>query len=141
MSTPAVRLTLDLASGHYQPGDRLSGRFMVDGTKPWAVRSAELSVLWYTAGQGEEDFAVHYFDRLVDEPGRPLDLRVPRRFSTVLPPSPWTYDGLIVKVCWGVRLRLGLPQGRESVTEIPFRLGNVPAARPISALTNEADEE
>jgi hypothetical protein len=132
MSNPLVRLTLDAPAGHYQPGDRLSGRFMVDGAKPWAVRAAELSVLWYTAGQGEEDFAVHFFERLVDEPGRPLDLRVPRRFATVLPASPLSYDGQIVKVCWCVRLRLSLPHGQEELTEVPFCLGAVlpPAASP-----------
>jgi hypothetical protein len=135
MSTPVVRLTLDEPHGHYQPGQRLTGRFMVDGTKPWAVRAAELSVLWYTAGQGEEDFSVHYFDRLVDEPGRPLDLRVPRRFSTVLPPSPLSYEGRIVKLCWCVRLRLTLMQGNESLTEAPFRLGSVPAAGDVADLS------
>jgi hypothetical protein len=124
-----MRLTLDDPSGHYQPGQRLSGRFMVDGTKPWAVRAAELSVLWYTAGQGEEDFSVHYFDRLVDEPGRPLDLRVPRRFATELPQSPWSYDGQIVKVCWCVRLRLSLLHGHQSLTEVAFRVGDVPAGK------------
>jgi hypothetical protein len=126
MPSPLVRLTLDEPAAHYQPGQRLTGRFMVDGTQPWAVRAAELSVLWYTAGQGEEDFSVHYFDRLVDEPGRPLDLRVPRRFMTVLPQSPLSYDGRIVKVCWCVRLRLTLLHGNESLTEVPFRLGSVP---------------
>ena len=50
-------------------------------------RAAELSVLWYTAGKGEEDMAVHHFERLVDEPAKPLDLRVPHRFATVLPPA------------------------------------------------------
>jgi hypothetical protein len=128
MNTPSIKLTLDSASGLYQPGERLSGRFMVDGSKPWGVRAAELSVLWYTAGQGEEDFSVHYFDRLVDEPDRPLDLRVPRRFATQLPESPWSYEGQIVKVCWCVRLRLSLPHGQETLTEVAFRLGNVPAA-------------
>jgi hypothetical protein len=62
----------------------------------------------------------------VSEAGRPLDLRVPRRFSTVLPASPLSYDGEIVKICWCVRLRLFLPQGQEALTEVPFRLGNVP---------------
>ena len=128
MTSPSVKLTLDVSSGIYQPGERLSGRFMVDGSKPWGVRAAELSVLWYTSGQGEEDFSVHYFDRLVDEPGRPLDLRVPRRFATELPASPWSYDGQIVKVCWCVRLRLSLPHGQESLTEVAFRVGNVPPA-------------
>jgi hypothetical protein len=128
MTSPIVKLTLDEPSGRYPPGGRLSGRFMVDSSRPWGVRAAELSVLWYTAGQGEEDFSVHYFDRLVDEPGRPLDLRVPRKFSTVLPISPWSYDGQIVKVCWCVRLRLSLPYGQDSLTEITFRLGAVPPA-------------
>jgi hypothetical protein len=85
-------------------------------------------VLWYTAGKGEEDMAVHHFERIVDESSRPLDLRVPRRFATALPASPLSYDGQIVKVCWCVRLRLFLPQGQEMVSETAFRLGNVPAA-------------
>jgi hypothetical protein len=140
MSTPSVRLTLDDTGGPYQPGQRLSGRFMVDGTKPWAVRAAEVSVLWYTAGQGEEDFSVHYFDRLVDEPGRPLDLRVPRRFATVLPPSPLSYDGQIVKVCWCVRLRLSLLHGQESLTEVAFRLGDVPSAGISQQAATENEE-
>ena len=126
MNAGAVRLTLDSASSHYQPGERLSGRYMVDGSQPWAMRAVELSVLWYTSGKGDEDMAVHHFERHVSEAGRPLDLRVPRRFSTVLPASPLSYDGEIVKVCWCVRLRLFLPQGQEALTEIPFRLGNVP---------------
>jgi hypothetical protein len=126
MTPAAIRLTLDSDTGQYQSGDRLTGRYMVDGMHPWAVRSAELSVLWYTAGQGEEDMAVHHFERLVDDTVRPLDLRVPRRFATVLPASPLSYDGQIVKICWCVRLRLFLPQGQETVAEVAFRLGSVP---------------
>ncbi len=140
MTSPTVKLTLDEPTRVYRPGDRLSGRFMVDGSKPWGVRAAELSVLWYTSGTGEEDFSVHYFERLVDEPGRPLDLRVPRRFATALPASPWSYDGQIVKVCWCVRLRLTLPHGQESLTEMPFRLGSVPAATASQELRDENPE-
>jgi len=97
-----------------------------------SVRAAELSILWYTAGKGDEDFAIHFFERHVDELAKPLDLRVPRRFSTVLPPSPLSYDGEIVKVCWCVRVRLFLPQVQETVAEIPFRLGNVDIANTIA---------
>jgi hypothetical protein len=130
----SVRLTLDSATAHYQPGERLTGRFVVDSSShAWGVRAAELSVLWYTAGTGEEDLAVHHFDRLVDEAARPLDLRVPHRFIAVLPPSPLSYDGQIVKVCWCVRLRLFLPQGQETVAEIPFRLGSVPPAGKVES--------
>jgi hypothetical protein len=128
-TVPLVRLMLDGSSTHYRPGDQLSGRFQIDGTQPWTVRSAELSVLWYTAGQGEEDMAVHHFERLVDEPTRRLDLRVPRRFATFLPPSPLSYDGQIVKVCWCVRVRLFLAYGQESSAEVAFQLGNVGVGR------------
>jgi hypothetical protein len=127
MST--IRLTLDSPAAHYQPGDRLTGRFMVDGPQPCLARAAELSVLWYTAGKGEEDMAVHHFERLVDDhPARPLDLRIPHRFATELPASPLSYDGQIVKVCWCVRLRVFLPQGQELLAETAFRLGSVPVA-------------
>jgi hypothetical protein len=126
MTPPSIRIVLDSPTGNYQPGDRLTGRFMVEGTQMRSLRAAELSVLWYTAGKGEEDMAVHHFERLVDEPARPLDLRVPRRFATVLPASPLSYDGVIVKICWCVRIRVFLSQGQESVTEMPFSFGNVP---------------
>jgi hypothetical protein len=135
MSTSPVRIVLDSQSAHYQPGDRLTGKFLLEGTQMRQVRSAELSVLWYTAGKGEEDMAVHHFERLTDEPTRPLDLRTPHRFSTVLPASPLSYDGQIVKVCWCVRVRLFLPFVQESVAELPFRLGDVSAV----LATSEAD--
>lgn len=125
---PRIVLRFDAAAGQYEPGQRLSGQFFSEVAAPWPISSAELSVLWYTAGQGEEDFSVHHFERFVDEPGRPLDLRLPHRFATVLPPSPLSYDGRIVKVCWCVRIRVYPRQGPELVHESPFRLGDVPAA-------------
>jgi hypothetical protein len=140
-TAPLVRLILDGPTAQFQPGDQLSGRFMVDGTQPWAVRSAELSVLWYTAGQGEEDMAVHHFERLVDEPTRRLDLRVPRRFATFLPPSPLSYEGQIVKVCWCVRVRMFLPYGQESSAEVPFRLGDVGNGRESRVEGQEPEVE
>src|SRR4051794_38403766 len=128
MTTPAIRITFDSPSAHYQPGDRLSGRYMVEGTQHRPARAVELSVLWYTAGKGEEDMAVHHFERIVDEPARPIDLRIPRRFAALLPESPLSYDGIIVKICWCVRVRVFLIPGQEAVSETAFRLGDVPAA-------------
>jgi hypothetical protein len=84
---------------------------------------------------------VHHFERRVDESARPLDLRVPQRFATDLPASPFSYDGAIVKVCWCARLRIFLPQGQESVVEVPFRLGNIPAPRiDEQGVSSEASE-
>lgn len=125
MTPPNPRIVLEPPAAQYQPGDRLSGRFMIEGTQMRAIRAAELSVLWYTAGKGEEDMAVHHFERLVDDVAKPLDLRVPHRFSTVLPTSPLSYDGEIVKVCWCVRVRLFHTPVQETVAETSFRLGHV----------------
>src|SRR5436305_3547826 len=99
MSIPSIRIAFDTPGAHYQPGERLTGRYMVEGPQSQPARAVELSVLWYTAGKGEEDMAVHHFERHVDEPLKRLDLRIPRRFATVLPKSPLSYDGIIVKVC------------------------------------------
>ena len=142
MTPSAIRLTLDSPTAHYQPGDRLTGRFMIEAAQAGMVRAAELSVLWYTAGKGEEDMAVHHFERLVDDAMRPLDLRVPHRFATMLPGSPLSYDGHIVKVCWCVRLRLFLSQGQESLAETAFRVGSVPGvgeSRDLSVESREPD--
>jgi hypothetical protein len=137
---PAVAIKLDSATHEYAPGRRLSGHFLIDGGQPWAVRAVELSILWYTAGEGEEDFAVHYFERFVDDANRRLDLRLPHRFATTLPPSPLSYDGRIVKVCWCVRLRVYPHDGPELLQELPFRLGGVPAARTIETVPAADDE-
>lgn len=142
MSTPSIKVTLDSPNASYLPGGQLRGKIQVEGPQPTNIRSAEFSVLWYTMGKGEEDMAVHHFERLVDEPpAKPLDLRSPRSFSTLLPPSPLSYDGEIVKVCWCVRLRLYLPQGQEAVAEVPFRLGNVPPARATAEVAAEGSNE
>src|SRR6476620_5966414 len=129
MTIAAIRVTFDAAGAHYQAGERLTGRYVLEGAPSRPARAVELSVLWYTAGKGEEDMAVHHFERLVNEPARPLDLRVPRRFATIMPTSPLSYDGVIVKVCWCVRIRVFLAQGQEIVTEMPFSFGNVPAGQ------------
>jgi hypothetical protein len=131
MSSTLRLLKLDRPSGEYQPGEKMVGQILVEGNQGRSIRSAELSVLWYTVGQGEEDFEVHHFERFVDEPNRPLDLRVPKRFSVLLPPSPESYDGQIFKVCWCVRLRLYPQLGPETLEEAPFRLGDVPAAATV----------
>lgn len=113
----------------FAPGDVLRGNLLVHAEHTADVRAAELSVLWYTAGKGEEDFGVHYFQRYATEGPDAVELARRREFRTLLPASPLSYDGLIVKVCWCARLRLFLPRGRQCVVEAPFQLGEVAPAR------------
>jgi hypothetical protein len=120
-----IHIRLDSDDRRYLPGESLTGRFSIDGPEHDTVRAAEFSVLWYTTGKGEEDLAVHFFERFSHERISQLDFRTPHPFEIHLPFSPQSYDGMIVKVCWCARLRLFLPRGQEVVSEEPFRLGEV----------------
>ena len=75
--------------------------------------------------------AVHFFERVTADESGQIDFLRPRRFSTQLPNSPLTYDGVIVKIRWCVRLRVFLARGKHLVEERTFRLGTIPAARAI----------
>lgn len=122
---PSAQVNIQGADSPFQPGDLLRGSFVVDGLEEADVRSAELSVMWYTAGKGEEDLGVHYFQRFATDGPEAVDLSRRREFRTLLPQAPLSYDGIIVKVCWCARLRIFLARGRQHVVEAPFRLGIV----------------
>lgn len=108
-----------------EPLGELGVRYTVSGIEGLTIRAVERSVLWYTEGKGEEDIGVHFFQR-VDAPG---DAESPAgRFQCRLPASPLSYEGMIVKIRWCVRIRLFFAGGRDFVSEHIFDLGDVPAA-------------
>ncbi len=132
MNASRLRLQLDEKPRVYRPGDVLRGHFSLEGVPPTDIRAVELSVLWHTDGKGDEDMSVHFFERTEAHNGQPIDLREPRRLSTVLPNSPLSYDGLIVKITWLVRVRVFLAKGKELFAEVPFRLGTIPHPHEIA---------
>jgi hypothetical protein len=131
MNDPDVTISLEGHQRIYGAGDVLSAECRIQGYSLAEPRALEVSVLWYTEGKGEEDLSVHYFNRLAGDQGA-VDLRRPYSFSTRLPNSPLSYDGLIVKIRWCVRARLFLARGREIVAEEVFRLGHIPAAAMVT---------
>jgi len=144
MSEGSVRILLDGNRRVYQPGDLLSGEYQVESLKWIEPTAVEISVLWHTEGQGDEDLAVHHFERIdtAEQPG--IDFRRSQRFSTQLPPSPLTYQGVIVKIRWCVRVRVFLPRGKELFGETSFQLGALPVARLASGpepVREPTDEE
>jgi len=128
--SPSVSLRLIGESRVYQPGDTLTGEYFVHCADPREIKAVEVSALWFTEGKGDEDLAVHQFDRTANDNGHFVDFRQTRRFETVLPRSPLSYDGAILKIQWCVRVRVFLGKGKELVAERPFRLGSIPRARP-----------
>jgi hypothetical protein len=128
MSTPSAVVLLDGARQAYRPGEVLAGTYRVTGDAP--PEAVELSVLWYTEGKGSEDLGVYHFRRW--EAG-PEDAPPEGRFEVALPPAPLSYDGVIVKMRWCVRVRAFLAGGRELLGEAPFRLGETrPASEVMS---------
>jgi hypothetical protein len=128
MNEPLISIVIDRSSRVHFPGERLSGAFQIDAVEPEEIQAVELSVLWYTQGKGDEDLGVHHFERFTGDYEFSGKLHELRRFETTLPLSPLSYDGLILKIHWCVRVRVFLTQGREYVAQTRFQLGNLPPA-------------
>src|SRR5215470_10975693 len=131
MREPLISVMLDRLERLYQPGESLRGEYQIDAVDPADIRAIELSVLWYTEGKGDEDLAVHYFERLRAEDMLATGLHELRRFQTELPNSPLSYEGVLVKIRWCVRLRVFLRNGKDFVAERAFQLGEVPYAQAV----------
>ncbi len=129
MNEPSITIRFDSNGRTYRPGETLSGEYVFEPFPADEIRAVEVSVLWHTEGKGDTDMAVHDFRRVSSEDDGWIDPRRPGRFSTVLPNSPLSYEGAIVKLRWCVRVRAFLARGKDLVGEFPFRLGSVPAAR------------
>lgn len=129
---PDVDLRLDRGKREFEPGELLTGNFRVLRWQNLDLSAVELSVLWHTAGKGDEDIGVLHFFRVPLEPVPETDIANPQLFKVKLPTSPLSYDGFVVKVQWIVRLRLFFPRSREQAHEIAFRLGSVPPAQGLS---------
>jgi hypothetical protein len=126
---PSVILRFDCLDRVYRPGEALSGEFTFVDLPENPAKTLEVSVVWFTEGKGDEDMAVHEFWRTNLEENA-VDLSGPQRFSTILPGSPLTYDGRIVKVRWCVRVRIFFQGGKEVFGQKLFRLGEVRALHP-----------
>jgi hypothetical protein len=131
MREPLFSIVLDKSQRVHQPGETLRGEYQIDAIDPADIRAVELSVLWYTEGKGDEDLAVHYFERLTAEDEGPPTLHELRRFEVTLPNSPLSYEGVLIKIRWCVRLRVFLRQGKDFVSERDFQLGEVPFAQTV----------
>ncbi len=129
---PRIIIMLD-GRGHrqYQPGETLAGSYRFDDVGGDDIRAVECSVLWHTEGKGSDDMGIHAFWRHATDAGDWIDPRRPGRFSTVLPKSPLSYPGMLVKIHWMVRVRLFLADSREAVENLAFRLGNLPDVRTL----------
>ena len=129
MSEPRVVIRFDGNGRVYHSGESFSGEYRLTSIAPEQIKAVEVSVLWSSEGKGGDDMAVHDFRRLSVENGDVINPKIPGRFSTILPNSPLTYEGRIVKLRWCTRVRVFMTDNKEVVGELPFRLGDIPAAK------------
>lgn len=113
----------------YAPLQTMVVRYEITTPPGTPVRALERSVLWYTEGKGEEDLGMHAFERITER-AAVEEAAGGGRITTILPRSPLSYEGLIVKIRWCVRVRLFFDGGRDFVSEHVFDLGRIPAALP-----------
>jgi hypothetical protein len=131
---PNVEIALGSKSSSFQPGDFLTCEYLLFLPNEKDKLSAiEASVIWYVQGKGDEDLGVHFFERRQKSTLHTDALLQPQRLSTVLPPCPLSYDGVMIKVIWCVRIRLFFTDGRQLTFDHPFRLGNVQCLAETSA--------
>ena len=120
---PLISIQLHKNRKTFSPGQSLECDYQIDAVGKDEIHAVEASVLWYSEGKGEEDMSVHFFERRVASDTQDRDLRSLSRLSTILPNSPLSYDGMIVKIHWCVRIRAFLRRGRQSSAQQPFQLG------------------
>jgi hypothetical protein len=131
---PLVIIRLEGNGRVYWPGESLSGEYWIESLPADQLKAIEASVLWYTEGKGDEDMAVHEFWRRDIDEANPIEPSRPQPFAAVLPNSPLSYEGRIVKIRWCVRVRVFVQRGKELIGQKTFQLGDVPGeqARGLS---------
>ncbi|HZY90589.1 MAG TPA: hypothetical protein VFE78_37550 [Gemmataceae bacterium] len=130
MNEQGVIVQLDDRRGPYFPGDVLSGSYRLVG-EGTGLESVEVSVHWFTEGKGEEDLGVHHFEKRTRADGGG-STPASGRFSTRLPNSPLSYEGVLVKVVWRVNVRAVFAGGQRTGEAI-FRLGDLRPAGEVPA--------
>jgi hypothetical protein len=138
VKVPLISIKIENRQTPHEPGETLEGEYQIDAVEPANVRAVELSVLWFTEGKSDEDVGVHHFERRTgggkDETA---DLTELRKFAVRLPSCPLSYEGVLFKLRWRVRVRVFLDSGRDYFAELPFQLGNVPDAKPLPSVDGE----
>ena len=138
MTTAALNLSLLDARVDFAPGETLAVEYNLDPSCADEIERLEISVLWFTEGKGDEDMAVHFFERIERETVGFVDFRRPRKFETVLPTAPLSYEGMIVKIHWCVRPCVS--DSRQTIGgRVPLSTGQYSARARDPSMSDKAD--
>lgn len=117
-----MSVTLCNEDGVYEGGRDLRATWRVSRVTLDRLVAIETSVLWSTEGKGDTDLHVHFFQRIEADQIRRSGLADAQSLRCLLPATPLSYHGRLIRLRWCVRLRLFLSDGREIVTDQPFYL-------------------
>lgn len=121
-TAPALTIELCRADGQYVAGQPLRAYWQLGNWGEQEIVGLEGSVLWFTEGKGDEDLHVHHFARWNESQLQRLSLSARHAIDCVLPLSPVSYHGTLLRICWCVRFRLFRSGGLESVAQQPFQM-------------------
>jgi hypothetical protein len=130
----------------FHAGDLLRCEYQIDAVQPVEIQALEASVMWYTEGKGDEDLGVHCFERTTPSDSVDGDLRHLHRLETRLPRSPLSYNGVIVKIRWCVRVRLFWGRGKQAHQDrifqlLPLQRADCANGRPAADSHDARDQE
>ena len=106
------QLAINLADGRtaFWPGETIDVEAGWDTDQP--VESAELRLVWYTRGKGNEDVSVVETITIENAAARGYEKR-----QLELPLAPYSFSGKIVSLVWALELVL-LPGGESTRVDI-----------------------
>jgi hypothetical protein len=106
------RLQLELLDGRtqYRPGE------VIEGTASWELaeppQQLEVHLFWHTEGRGTKDVSI--VETIAYQNPQRYDNR-PFRFK--VPDGPYSYDGHLIAIEWGIEL---LGEGTREVVQVPL---------------------
>ncbi|MGO9464228.1 MAG: hypothetical protein ACLQIB_17200 [Isosphaeraceae bacterium] len=119
MSEGSLAIVLDRLA--YEPGETLRGSYKLVTAELSRLEEVEITVGWQTEGKGRKARGVEHREVREAGEGGPMD----GNFSAVLPASPLSYDGVLIKVRWAVRVRASFSDWGQLTSEAVFQLGHV----------------
>ena len=106
----------------FSPRDRVAGEVSWHLDAP--PKSAELRLLWYTAGRGLEDIGI-----VETIPFTTPQAGETRSFSFTLPDGPYSFSGALITLSWALELAID-PDGRTESVDIAVAPGGQPISLP-----------
>jgi hypothetical protein len=113
-----MRIDLEKGIMTFSPGETLRGE------ASWELEQAgsvELRLFWRTEGQGNQDLVI--VETVPFERPQP---RESRRIEIVLPDGPWSFNGILIHLVWGLEL---IAEPGEQVERVDLTLA--PGGREI----------